>query len=54
MIKNDEVAKELIKSHGGIWRGRQAAMLAHQATMLGCTRSALRMRNLRRERHKKA
>jgi hypothetical protein len=55
LIKNDAdaVAKLAIKSLGDRWRAEQAAMLARQATMLGCTRSALRMRNLRRKRTKK-
>jgi hypothetical protein len=47
------LATELLKDFTGRWRAKQAAMLARQATMLGCTREALRMRNLRRALRKK-
>src|SRR5262245_12703503 len=50
----DVLAKELLKSFAGTWRAKQAAMLARQATMLGCTPGALRMRNLRRKLGEKA
>jgi hypothetical protein len=47
------LVEELLKSFAGTWRAKQRAMLARQATMLGCTRGALRMRNLRRKLGKK-
>jgi hypothetical protein len=49
-VLTEELAKELLKDFGGTWRAKQAAMFARQATMLGCTSRALRMRNLRRKR----